>query len=171
MPLTDTQVRNARYNPDGTGNRLSDGGRMYLQIDKSGAKYWPMNYRFAGKDKTLALGVYPDVSLAAARKKRDEAREKLTAGLDPSNVKRLEKRAARLAAANSFEAVARGWMDERKSSVEPAQHVKTLARMENDVFPWLGKRPITDIDATGYSGRTEARRQPWRSLHRPSCAQ
>jgi hypothetical protein len=138
MSLTDVQVRNARYNSDGAGNRLADGGRMYLQLDKSGAKYWRMNFRFAGKDKTLALGVYPDVSLAAARKKRDEAREKLAAGLDPSNVKRLEKRAARLAAANSFEAVARGWMDERKGSVEPAQHVKTLARMENDVFPCSG---------------------------------
>jgi hypothetical protein len=147
MPLTDTQVRNARYNPDGTGNRLSDGGRMYFQLDKSGAKCWRMNYRFAGKDKTLALGVYPDVSLAAARKKREEAREKLAAGFDPSNVKRLEKRAARLAAANSFEAVARGCMAERKGTVEPAQHAKTLARMENDVFPWLGKRPITEIDA------------------------
>ncbi|MGF6922204.1 tyrosine-type recombinase/integrase [Paraburkholderia sp. 40] len=147
MSLTDVQVRKARYNPEGTGNRLADSGRMYLQLDKSGAKYWRMNYRFAGKDKTLALGVYPDVSLLAARKKRDEARQKLSAGLDPSNVKRLEKRAARLAAANSFEAVARGWIDERKSGVAPAQHAKTLARMKNDVFPWLGKRPISDIDA------------------------
>ncbi|WP_308726938.1 Arm DNA-binding domain-containing protein [Burkholderia multivorans] len=102
MPLTDTQVRNARYNADGTGNRLSDGGRMYLQIAKSGSKYWRMNYRFAGKDKTLALGVYPDVSLAAARKKRDDAREKLAAGMDPGEAKRSEKRAVRLAAANSF---------------------------------------------------------------------
>jgi hypothetical protein len=92
MSLTDVQVRNARYNSDGTGNRLADGGRMYLQLDRSGAKYWRMNYRFAGKDKTLALGVYPDVSLAAARKKRDDARETLATGFDPSNVKRLEKR-------------------------------------------------------------------------------
>ncbi|RAR64114.1 uncharacterized protein DUF4102 [Paraburkholderia unamae] len=68
MPLTDTQIRNARFNPDGTGNRLSDGGRMYLQIAQSGAKYWRMNYRFNGKDKTLALGVYPAAPLAAARK-------------------------------------------------------------------------------------------------------
>src|SRR5579863_5327048 len=86
--------------------RLSDGGRMYLKIDKSGAKYWRMNYRFAGKDKTLALGVYPDVSLAAARKKRDRVREKLAAGIDPGEAKRVEKRAMRLAAANSFEVVA-----------------------------------------------------------------
>ncbi|KVR82475.1 integrase [Burkholderia vietnamiensis] len=147
MPLTDTQVRNARYNVDGTGNRLSDGGRMYLQIAKSGSKYWRMNYRFAGKDKTLALGVYPDVSLAAARKKRDDAREKLAAGMDPGEAKRSEKRAVRLAAANSFEVVALGWMNERKTYVEIGQYEKTLARFKSDVFPWLGKRPITEIDA------------------------
>lgn len=147
MPLTDTQVRNARYNPEGAGNRLSDGGRMYLQLDKSGAKYWRMNYRFAGKDKTLALGVYPDVSLAAARKKRDEAREKLAAGIDPGEAKKLDKRAVRIAAANSFEAVALAWMDERKTTVEIAQHDKTLARFKGDVLPWLGKRPISEIDA------------------------
>jgi integrase len=147
MPLTDAQVRNARYNREGIGNRLADGGRMYLQLDKSGAKYWRMNYRFASKDKTLALGVYPDVSLAAARKKRDQAREKLAAGIDPGVAKKAEKRAARIAAANSFETVANGWMEERKTVVEMAQHTKTLARFKSDVFPWLGKRPISEIDA------------------------
>ncbi|HDR9880340.1 TPA: DUF4102 domain-containing protein [Burkholderia cenocepacia] len=147
MSLTDTQVRNARYNTEGTGNRLSDGGRMYLQLAQSGAKYWRMNYRFAGKDKTLALGVYPDVSLASARKKRDEARETLAAGIDPGEAKRAEKRAVRIALANSFEIIANGWMDERKTTVELAQYEKTLARFNNDVLPWLGKRPITDIDA------------------------
>lgn len=128
MPLTDAQVRTARYNPDGAGNRLSDGGRMYLQPDKSGAKYWRMNFRFAGKDKTLALGVYPDVSLAAARKKRDEVRAKLTAGMDPSVAKKADRRAARFAAGNTFKAVALAWMEERKSYVEPRQHENTLAR-------------------------------------------
>ncbi|KVC81364.1 tyrosine-type recombinase/integrase [Burkholderia ubonensis] len=147
MPLTDTQVRNAHYNADGTGNRLSDGGRMYLQIVQSGAKYWRMNYRFNGKDKTLALGVYPDVSLAAARKKRDEAREKLAAGVDPGESKKADKRAARLAAINTFEAVALAWMDERRPYVEPAQYDKTLARFKNDAFPWLGNRPIAEIEA------------------------
>ncbi|WP_213305909.1 tyrosine-type recombinase/integrase [Paraburkholderia sacchari] len=147
MALTDTQVKHARYNPAGTGNRLSDGGRMYLQIDKSGAKYWRMNYRFAGKDKTLALGVYPDVSLAAARKKRDEAREKLAGGVDPVAAKRLEKCATRRSAINTFEAVALAWMEERRTYVEPAQHDKTLARFKSDAFPWLGKRPISEIDA------------------------
>jgi hypothetical protein len=113
------QIRNARYNLDGTGNRLSDGGGMYLQLDKSGGKYWRMNYRFVGKQKTLALGTYPAVSLAAARKKRENAREKLAAGIDPGEAKKAEKRAVRIAAANSFEVVANGWMEERKTVRNP----------------------------------------------------
>jgi integrase len=147
MPLTDTQVRNARYSPDGVGNRLSDGGSMYLQLDRSGAKYWRMNYRFAGKQKTLALGIYPDVSLAIARKRREEARAKLVAGIDPVTAKKAERRAALIAAANSFEVVANAWMAERKTGVEIGQYEKTLSRFRNDVFPWLARRPITEIDA------------------------
>jgi len=87
------------------------------------------------------------VGLAAARKKRDAAREQVAAGVDPGEAKKAEQRAAKLAADNSFEAVARDWLEERKSTVEEAQHIKTLARLVNDVFPWLGHRPITQIDA------------------------
>lgn len=145
MPLTDTAIRNAK--PADKPVRLFDGGGLYLEIAPSGGKWWRLKYRFGGKEKRYSLGVYPEVSLAAARKKRDEAREKLAAGIDPGEAKKAEKRASLLAAAHSFEVVARGWMDERKTSVEPAQHAKTLARMENDVFPWLGKRPIAEIDA------------------------
>ncbi|AIP63766.1 tyrosine-type recombinase/integrase [Burkholderia thailandensis] len=145
MPLTDTAIRNAK--PADKPVRLFDGGGLYLEIAPSGGKWWRLKYRFGGKEKRYSLGVYPEVTLATARKKRDEAREKLAAGIDPGEAKKAEKRASLLAAANSFEVVARGWMDERKTSVEPAQHVKTLARMENDVFPWLGKRPIAEIDA------------------------
>jgi integrase len=90
---------------------------------------------------------YPAVSLAAARKKRDKAREKLAAGIDPGEAKKTENRAARIAAANSFAVVAKGWMEERKTVVEIGQYEKTSARFKNDVFPWLGKRPITEIDA------------------------
>ncbi len=165
MPLTDTQVRNARYNPDGTGNRLADGGRMYLQLDKSGGKYWRMNYRFAGKDKTLALGVYPDVPLAAARKKRDEARERLAAGSDPGEIKKADKRALRIAVMNSFEAIALAWMEERRSSVEPAQYEKTMARFRNDVFPWIGKRPIGEIDAPELLALLKTRRSRGSASH------
>ncbi|MGF6996442.1 integrase [Paraburkholderia sp. GAS32] len=95
----------------------------------------------------MALGIYSDVSLAAARRKRSAAREQLAAGIDPGDVKKADKRAARLNANNSFEAVARDWLEERKSVVQIGQHEKTLARLQNDVFPWLGKRPITEIDA------------------------
>ncbi|WP_175891466.1 MULTISPECIES: tyrosine-type recombinase/integrase [Burkholderia] len=145
MPLTDTQIRNARYNPDGTGNRLSDGGRMYLQIVQSGAKYWRLNYRFNGKDKTLALGVYPDVSLAAARKKRDEAREKLAAGIDPGESKKAEKRTQRLNAENSFEAIAREWHAKYASSWSESHGSRILRRLEVDAFPWIGGKPIADL--------------------------
>lgn len=145
VPLTDTAIRNAK--PADKPVRLFDGGGLYLEIAPSGGKWWRLKYRFGGKEKRYSLGVYPEVTLATARKKRDEAREKLAAGIDPGEAKKAEKRASLLAAANSFEVVARGWMDERKTTVEPAQHAKTLARMENDVFPWLGKRPIAEIDA------------------------
>ena len=145
VPLTDTAIRNAK--PADKPVRLFDGGGLYLEIAPSGGKWWRLKYRFGGKEKRYSLGVYPEVTLATARKKRDEAREKLAAGIDPGEAKKAEKRASLLAAAHSFEVVARGWMDERKTTVEPAQHAKTLARMENDVFPWLGKRPIAEIDA------------------------
>lgn len=145
VPLTDTAIRNAK--PADKPVRLFDGGGLYLEIAPSGGKWWRLKYRFGGKEKRYSLGVYPEVTLATARKKRDEAREKLAAGIDPGEAKKAEKRASLLAAAHSFEVVARGWMDERKTTVEPAQHDKTLARMENDVFPWLGKRPIAEIDA------------------------
>jgi integrase len=91
--------------------------------------------------------VYLDVSLAAARKKRDEARELLAAGGDPSAAKKADRQALRIAAANSFEVVAKGWMNERKTIVQVGQYEKTLARFQSDVFPWLGRRPITEVDA------------------------
>ncbi|QQX83735.1 integrase arm-type DNA-binding domain-containing protein [Cupriavidus necator] len=145
MPLTDAACRNAA--PRAKPYRLADSGGMYLEISPAGGKYWRLKYRFSGREKRLAFGVYPDVSLAAARKKRDDAREKLAAGIDPGETKKADQRAAKLAADNSFEAVARDWLAERKSTVEEAQHIKTLARLVNDVFPWIGKRPITQIDA------------------------
>lgn len=115
MPLTDIAVRKAT--PREKPYRLADGGGMYLEVAPSGGKYWRLKYRFAGKEKRLALGVYPDVSLAAAREKRDDARKKLAADIDPGEAKKADKRAVRLAATNSFEAVALGWMDELKPYV------------------------------------------------------
>ncbi|KGV61900.1 hypothetical protein X898_1467 [Burkholderia pseudomallei ABCPW 91] len=169
MPLTDTAIRNAK--PADKPVRLFDGGGLYLEIAPSGGKWWRLKYRFGGKEKRYSLGVYPEVPLAAARKKRDEAREKLAAGIDPGEAKKAEKRASLFAAAHSFEIVARSWMDERKTTVEPAQHDKTLARMENDVFPWLGKRPIAEIDAPRDTGCAEACRRARSKVYRPSHPQ
>jgi len=145
MALTNVAVRNAA--PREKTYRLADGAGMYLEVSPSGGKYWRLKYRFGGREKRLALGTYPAVALAAARKKRDAAREQLAAGQDPGEVKKVEKRNTRLKTDSSFEAVARDWLDERKTVVQMGQHEKTLARLENDVFPWIGNRPITEIDA------------------------
>ncbi|WP_233863013.1 tyrosine-type recombinase/integrase [Paraburkholderia adhaesiva] len=145
MALTDISIRNAK--PIDRQQKLFDGGGLFLLVKPSGSRRWVLKYRFAGKEKSLALGVYPEVSLSEARKRRDEARDKLAAGTDPGEAKKTDKRAARLAASNSFEAVALAWMKERGELVEVGQYEKTLARFKNDAFPWLGKRPITEIDA------------------------
>ena len=145
MPLTDIAVRSAK--PAEKPYKLTDGGGMYLLVQPNGSKYWRMAYRLHGKQKLLAIGVYPAVGLAAARKKRDDAREKLAAGIDPSESKRIEKRTGRLNAGNTFEVIALGWMEERGTVVQVGQYEKTLARFKSDVFPWLGTRPVAEIDA------------------------
>lgn len=144
MPLTDTTCRQAK--PTDKPYKLADGSGLYLLVNQAG-KYWRWKYRHAGKEKVLALGVYPAVSLADARIAHQAARKVLASGTDPSAQKQVDKRAAKLAATNAFEAVARAWLDERGQTVEAAQNAKTLARLENDALPWLGRRPITEIDA------------------------
>lgn len=127
--------------------KLSDGQGLYVEVMASGAKYWRLKYRIGGKEKRLALGVYPEVRPHEARDKAKDARSLIRAGVDPSAKKKADKQAALLASASTFEAIAREWLEGRKSHVEPAQHKKTLARLENDVFPWIGSRPITELTA------------------------
>lgn len=147
--LTDLQCRNAKAKPDGKPNRITDGDGLYLEVSASGSKYWRRNYRrpVTGKQNTLSFGTYPDVSAAAAREANTAATKQLAAGVDPAEAKKAGKRAARLAAINTFEAVAKAWLDERRSYVEPAQYDKTMARFKKDAFPWLGSRPIAEIEA------------------------
>jgi integrase len=145
MALTDLAVRNAK--PAEKQQKLFDSSGLFLLITPAGGKRWVLKYRVNGKEKSLALGMYPEVTLVEARKRRDAAREKLAGGIDPGEAKKADRRAAKLAAINSFEAVALAWMDERRPYVEAAQYDKTLARFKNDAFPWLGKRPITEIEA------------------------
>jgi integrase len=115
---------------------------MYLHV-KEGAKYWRMNYRFADKQKTLALGVYPAVSLAGARTRRDKARKLVAQGIDPSTAKREEKQAT--AAANTFELVAREFHQSKADSWSPSYAAKWLRGLAKDLFPYLGALPLASI--------------------------
>jgi integrase len=143
MPLTDVKVRTTK--PNGKAFKLFDSGGLYLELGPAGGKYWRWKYRFAGKEKRLAFGVYPDVSLKAAREKRDKARQQLAAGIDPGEARKAEKQAQ--AGAEAFEAVAREWHAKFSPSWVPSHRDRILRRLDNDVFPWVGKRPISDIRA------------------------
>ncbi|KKB69606.1 tyrosine-type recombinase/integrase [Burkholderia pseudomallei] len=145
MPLTDKAVKNAKAGDKPV--KLFDGGGMFLLVTPAGQRYWRLKYRVNGKEKLLALGVYPDVSLAVARKKRDEAREKLAAGIDPNEAKREVKRTARIAAASSFEAVAREWFDNQRVGWTETYAEKVIHSLEIDAFPKIGSRPISSIEA------------------------
>jgi hypothetical protein len=107
VALTDTKVRTVK--PKEKSFKIADGKGLFLVVQPNGSKYWRFRYTFAGKEKLLAIGVYPDVTLADARRKRDEARKLLADSVDPGMAKQLKKRAQRLTAENSFETIAREW--------------------------------------------------------------
>jgi len=120
---------------------------MYLEVTASGGKYWRLKFRYLGKEKRLALGIYPDVSLALARKARDKARETIAAGEDPAQLKREAKLTKALDAANSFEVIARQWWDHWRGPKSPRHADYVIRRLEADVFPAIGSRPVTSITA------------------------
>lgn len=144
MALTDTFVKNVKHTGAASGDKYTDGRAMYLLVNAVG-KYWRMNYRFADKRKTLALGVYPDVGLAKARARRDKAREQLADGTDPATAKREEKQAQADAAANTFEAVARVWLIKTASKRAEVTQSRITTLLEKDVFPFIGSMPISTI--------------------------
>lgn len=146
MALADTFVRQVRHTGKPTGDKHTDGGGMYLLV-KAGGKYWRMDYTHADKRKTLALGVYPEVSLAKARLRRDKARELLADGIDPSAAKKEEKRANAVAAANTFELVAREFLQTKADSWSPSYSEKWLRGMAKDLFPYIGSLPLASIKA------------------------
>ena len=144
MPLTNTQCQNAK--PKEKPYRISDSGGMYLEIMPNGSKYWRLKYRHMGKEKRLALGVFPLVTLAEAREKREVARKLVAAGTDPSAAKKQTKRLAVMNAANTFEAVAREWHGKQAVRWAEKTGTKIMRYLENDIFPYIGNRPIADID-------------------------
>lgn len=144
MALTDTFIRQVKHSGAPAGDKHTDGQGMFLLVNKAG-KYWRQNYRFLGKQKTLALGVYPDVSLAQARKKREQARALVAAGIDPGLAKREEKQAQIVAAGHTFEVIARQWLAKEAPSRSSSTTEKVTAWLEHDVFPFIGKLPIDAV--------------------------
>jgi integrase len=124
--------------------KMADGGGLYLEVDPSGGKYWRFKYRFP-KEKRISLGVYPDVGLADARKERDKCRELLAKGIDPGVLRKAQKAARVGNAANSLEVVAREWLKTHVDSKAESHRKRVYARFENDIFPYLGSRPIAEI--------------------------
>lgn len=141
--LTDTACRNAK--PGEKLRKIADELGLYLLVHPNGSKYWRMDYRFDGKRKTLALGVYPDVTLKDARNKRDEERRRLAAGIDPGQHRKQTNEEKRTRRANTFEAVAREWLGTKE--LVPNYRDKVLASLENDVFKHVGARPIAEVNA------------------------
>jgi hypothetical protein len=145
MSLTDTAVRNAK--PMDKPFKIADSRGLYVLVSKAG-KYFRWDYRFAGKRKTLAPGVYPDISLKDAREKHEDMRRLLARDIDPMEFKKQKKLEVHAEVKNAFETVAREWFIKNKS-VWTEKHAETIiSRLQNNVFPWLGK-----CDKPGYCSR------------------
>ena len=145
MALTDVRIRQTA--PSDKPQRLFDSRGLYLEVARTGAKLWRLKYRFGGKEKRLALGAYPDKSLRAARDARDAARDLLDAGIDPSAARQAEAAAEHAAVAHTFEVVTRQWHVMKSATWAPGHAKRLMQRLEGDVFPRIGARPVADISA------------------------
>ncbi len=144
MPLTDVQVRKAEIRDK--DYKLADSAGLYLYVTARGYKSWRMKYRFAGKEKRLIFGAYPEVSLAKAREARDRARLVLREHRDPALEERKRKMAAHAAAGATLERIAREWHEAQRARWSPVQSTKVIQAFERDVFPEIGKFPLLDVD-------------------------
>ncbi len=145
MKLTDLFLRNLK--PTGKVQKYADGGSLYILVSPTGGKLWRLAYRFGGKQKTLAFGPYPLISLREAREKRDEAKKLLLQGIDPGTHKKAVKAAVIADTRNSFEIVAREWHDKQKDTWVKNHGDKILARFVNDIFPAIGSKPVHTVTA------------------------
>ena len=143
MPLTDIKIKNIK--PESKTKKYFDGNGMYLEVTPKGGKYWRLKYRYAGKEKRLALGIYPDVSLKDAREKRDEARKLLDKVLDPSADKKAKKLERHESTKNSFSAISEEWISKQTPRWSEIHSSKVQRMLNKDLLPWLGSRPIAEI--------------------------
>ncbi|MBT0664215.1 integrase arm-type DNA-binding domain-containing protein [Geobacter pelophilus] len=145
VPLSDVQVRNAKSREKDF--KLSDGQGLYLLVNTAGGRLWRLDYTFAGKRKTLALGSYPSISLADARQRREDARKLLANGVDPGLIKKAQKAAQQEAGENSFEVVAREWHAKFAPTWSDSHAYWVIRRLEQYIFPSMGTRPIAELKA------------------------
>ncbi len=147
MALTNISLRNAK--PKDKAYKLYDEAGLFIQVTPAGGKWWRFKYRFEGKEKLLSLGTYPEISLADARERRDEARKLLAQdpSIDPSANRKAVKSARDNLTANSFEAIAREWVASHMADKSDTHRKRTLRRLELFLFPWLGKKPIGEMTA------------------------
>jgi integrase len=146
LPLSDAQVSKSK--PADKEYKLFDGAGLFLQVTPSGGKLWRFKYRFDGKQKLLALGQYPEIPLAQARKRREDARTLLANGKDPGEEKKAAKKAAALKEASAFELVAREWFDKNKQVWSPGHALTVMCRLEKDVFSAIGGKLVSEITAS-----------------------
>lgn len=150
MPLTDTTLRNAK--PRHKPYKRADGDGLYVLIHPNGSRYWRLKYRYAGKEKLLAIGVYPETGIAAAREKAVAARQLLREGHDPMIVRRTTRARNISATLDTFEVVAAEWMAANAAHWSPSYADKIRSTMASDVFPRIGSLPITKLDAPTVRG-------------------
>jgi len=144
--LSAAECKNTTSNGAGI-RKLHDGDGLYLWVYRDGRKYWRMRYWQAGKEKSLSIGVYPKVTLSDARKKREELRKQLEADLDPSAERKATNLRKKLSAENSFAAVALEWYNKQLHTWVPHHADDVKRRLESNIFPVLGKRPLDQIEA------------------------
>jgi hypothetical protein len=143
MNLTAQKIKNAK--PTTKTRKLFDGGGLYLEVSPKGRKWWRLKYRYGGKEKRLSLGVYPDVSLKEARDRRREAKTLLEDGVDPTERRQSIRKEIKVQSEITFELVAREWFSGQEPTWATSHSSKVIGRLEKNVFPWLGRRPICSL--------------------------
>ncbi|MGD0231164.1 MAG: integrase arm-type DNA-binding domain-containing protein [Syntrophorhabdales bacterium] len=144
VQLSDAKVKNAK--PEKMEYRLFDGGGLFLLVTPSGGRYWHFKFRFEGKERRISFGTYPEISLVEARERRDEARKQIARGVDPGAVRKAMKQAG-TAEAETFEVIAREWYGKFSSKWSETYTKAVTSRLEQNLFPWVGNRPINEIKA------------------------